>query len=151
MNGGSSLSFLAFQMYHKVIRILQKRLSEVVLDISVCKITWMPSFSWGRVSVLIVGEMENHTVRGRWQWKNKWASSSIAPQVAQWSSMWLEYLAPLSAVDKARRISLQVKVLISGASCLIFQAWVRIWLACGSMLLEPCWGSSIVFWAARCL
>ena len=84
--------------------------------------SWMPSFSWGRLLVLIEGVKENHTAWGRSQWKNMWASSSIAPQMEQCSSMWVEYLAALPAVARARRISLQVKALIMGGSSLLLQA-----------------------------
>jgi hypothetical protein len=82
-------SFLAFQIYHIVYKILLKIVSDMEWDIKDWSVSWIPSFSWGRLSILIDGEKENHTTRGRSQWKNKWASFSTAPQVLQCSSMWV--------------------------------------------------------------
>jgi hypothetical protein len=77
------LSFLAFQIYQRVKRILWKKTSEVEFEMKLRRISWTPSFSVGRLLVLIEGVKENHTARGRSQWKNRWASSSTAIQVEQ--------------------------------------------------------------------
>lgn len=45
---------------------------------------------------------------------------------AQWLSMWLEYIAALLAMARARRMSLQVKALMIGGRDLDFQARLRI-------------------------
>jgi hypothetical protein len=55
------LSFLPFQMNHKVISILWRVVSRVADVIMVCKEIWMPSSSWGRVLVLKEGLKENQT------------------------------------------------------------------------------------------
>jgi hypothetical protein len=74
-----SLSFLAFHMYQKVTKVLQKRLPEVSVKMRLCMIIWIPSCCWGRLSVGIGEEKEDHTTRGRWQWKKRWAPSSTTP------------------------------------------------------------------------
>jgi hypothetical protein len=79
------LSFLAFHIYHIVNKNLVKIVSDVELDIKAWRVSWMPSVSGGRLSVLIGGVKENHTALGRSQWKNKCASSSTAPHALQWS------------------------------------------------------------------
>jgi hypothetical protein len=72
------------------------------------------------------GSAENQTIRGRWQWKNRWALSSTAPQAAQCLSMWVLYLAALSAVARALLMNVQVNALIKGGNSLVFQALCRI-------------------------
>jgi len=144
-------SFLAFHIYHSVNKILWKRASVVWLEIRLCKMSWTPSLSWGRLSALIEGVKEVHTIRGRLQWKKRWASFSTAPQVEQWLSILVENLAARSDVASARRMSLQVKVLMMGGRSLLLHALCKMSLAWGSMLREPCWGSWTVFWVDRYL
>jgi hypothetical protein len=102
--------------YTIVKRILFRRVSEVELGIRVCKINWTPSFSCGRISVVTEGEKENQTALGRLQWKKRYASSLTDPQAEQRLSMRDENIAALSAVGRALRIILQVKVLMIGGS-----------------------------------
>lgn len=145
------LSFLAFHRYHKVIRILWNKLWGMEVGNIVCRIACTPSCSCGMWSVLIGGSLENHTARGSWQWKYKCASSSIYPHTEQCAWMWTLYLATLCPVARALLIKHQVKVLISGGNSLLLHAFCKIRLACGEILLDPCWGSCISSYWLRCL
>lgn len=54
------------------------------------------------------------------------------------------YLAACSAVASVRLINLQVNVLRSGGRVLVFQAFFKIRLALGSILLEPWGGKGVI-------
>lgn len=142
------VSFLAFHRYHIVIRILLNKTLEVELEIRARRrISCTPSSSWGRLSMRRGGSVENQTARGRWRWKNRWASSSTAPQAAQCLSMWMLYLDALSAVASALLMSLHVKALIRGGNSLLFHALCKILLAWWLILLDPYCGR----WTSCCL
>jgi hypothetical protein len=113
------LSFLPFQIYHRVIRILLDKASGVEVGKIVWRICWTPSCSCGSRSILRGGSEENHTTRGNWQWKKRCASSSSVPQTVQCSSIFTLYLPALSPTASALLISLQVNVFICGGRSLL--------------------------------
>jgi hypothetical protein len=58
--------------------------SGMELEIKLCRINWTPSFSRGRLLVLMGRLKENQTARGRLQWKK---DGRHLPQHRRWSSV----------------------------------------------------------------
>ena len=75
------VSFLAFHIYHTVVKINLTCSSVVYWLINSDRVSCTPSCSVGKVDVHKEGCAENHTALAKGQWKNKWASVSSALQV----------------------------------------------------------------------
>jgi len=98
-------SFLALQMYQRVVRKVSI-CSSVMRSWSSCdKIFWTPSCSYGKAEVQRDGFAENQTARGNVQRKTKWLSFSSKPQVVQFLLILLECFPALSRVARVRLIS----------------------------------------------
>lgn len=66
------VSFLAFQMYQRVVKIIWSSSSVVLEVISEVKLSCTPSCSCGRDDVINGGEAENQTALAKVQWKKRW-------------------------------------------------------------------------------
>jgi hypothetical protein len=105
------------------------------------RISFTPSCSTGSVEVQNGGFAENQTALAKVQWMNKWESFSAMLQVEHSLLILFEYLPALSPGARVLLINLQHKVLMHGGSCLCFHVLVKMYMACGVMLLDPFWGS----------
>jgi hypothetical protein len=130
-------SFLAFHMYHKVIRIWVRVSSLVVVGNRWGRICWTPwaagSIRWMKGGVFIAAQ----TYWGSWQRKKRWASFSIWLQTVQSLSMFVENRPAQSAVGNAWRKRRHEKVLSRGGIVLAFQILLSMLCVREEMALEP--------------
>ena len=140
-------SFLAFHMYHIVVRMSIICSSVVCWLISWARDSCTPSCSLGKSEEHKDGFAENQTALAKVHWKKRWASFSELLQVAHSLLILLECFPALSPMAMALLINLQQKVLRRGESILCFQAFLRMYMAV--TLLGPCWGNWTCSWEFR--
>ena len=126
--------------YVSVVRMPRICSSVVFWFIKCGRISFTPSCSTGSMEVQNGGFAENQTALAKVQWMNKWESFSAMLQVEHSLLILFEYFPALCLVARVL-INLQHKVLMHGASCLCFHVLVKMYMACGVMLLDPFWGS----------